>query len=74
MRVPSPSNRRHTRIRTRIVLRVGALVAALAVVVGVSTYYIVRDVLLEEREQSTADQFSANAALVGSALRTDDVD
>ena len=74
MQVPPSSTRRHTRIRTHIVLRVGALVAALAIAVGVSTYYIVRDVLLEEREQSTADQFSANAALVGAALRTDDVD
>lgn len=74
MQVPPPSPRRHTRIRTHIILRVGALVAALAVVVGVSTYYIVRDVLLEEREQSTADQFSTNAALVGAALRGDDVD
>ncbi len=74
MQEPTPHARRRTRIRTRIVLRVGALVAGLAVVVGVSTYYIVRDVLVEERERSTADQFSSNATLVSAALRTDAVD
>lgn len=65
---------RRTRLRTRIVLRVGALVAGVSLLLGVSTYYVVRDVLIEEREQSTVDQFTANAALVGAALRTDDID
>lgn len=65
---------RRTRLRNRIVLRVGGLVACMSVVLGVSTYYIVRDVLLEQRVESTVDQFSANAAIVAAALRTDAVD
>ncbi len=69
-----PRTARRTRLRNRVVRRVGALVAGLSVVLGVSTYYVVRDVLIEERDQSTIDQFMTNSVLVGAALRTDDID
>ncbi|WP_436794852.1 ATP-binding protein [Actinospongicola halichondriae] len=52
----------------------GGLVAMVSLLVGVSTYYVVRDVLIEERDQSTVDQFTINAALVAAALRTEDID
>lgn len=70
---PEPDRRRRL-LRTRIVVRIGVLVAGLAIALGVSTYYVVSNVLLDEREQSTSDQFSTNAVVVAAALRTSDVD
>ena len=70
---PGP-DRRRTRLRTRIVVRIGILVAGLSIVLGVSTYYLVSNALIDEREQSTSDQFSTNAIVVAAALRTSDVD
>lgn len=70
-RTPSRGPRR---LRTRIVARIGTLVATLSVLLGSVTYFVVRDVLVDEREQSAAEQFSTNAVIVRSALRSDDVD
>ena len=55
-------------------LRVGILVAALSTVLGTTTYYIVRDVLLEEQQRSASEQFSTNARVLADALRSPDVD
>lgn len=55
-------------------MRIGLLVAGLSIVLGTSTYYVVSNALLDEREQSTSDQFSTNAIVVAAALRTSEVD
>ena len=70
--------RRHpfqrARLRNRIVVRVGLLVAALATTVGAATYYVIRDTLIEEQERSATEQFATNARVLSSALRTSDLD
>lgn len=62
------------RLRTKIVVRIGLLVAALSIALGASTYYVVRDTLLDEREQGASEQFATNAIVLRSALRSTDVD
>lgn len=62
------------RLRNRIVVRIGLLVAGLAVVLGGSTYVIVRDALVEEQERGAQDQFETNAVVLAGALRGTDVD
>lgn len=63
-----------TRLRNRIVIRIGVLVAALAIALGVSTYVFVRDALVEEHERSAEDQFQTNSVVLASALGSGDVD
>ncbi|MGK2929384.1 MAG: ATP-binding protein [Acidimicrobiales bacterium] len=63
-----------TRLRNRIVVRIGVLVAVLATVLGASTYAIVRDALVHEQELSAREQFETNTAVLAGALRVGDVD
>lgn len=49
-------------------VRIGLLVAALAVAVGTSTYAIVSDTLVREKERSAEEQFRSNATVLDNAL------
>lgn len=71
---PARGSRFPDRLRNRIVVRIGLLVAALAVVLGTSTYVIVRDALIDEHERSAEDQFETNTVVLAGALRTAEVD
>lgn len=73
-RRPDEARRFPTRLRNRIVVRIGVLVAVLAVVLGASTYAIVRDALVDEQELSAREQFETNTAVLANALRVGDVD
>ncbi|HEU5084146.1 MAG TPA: HAMP domain-containing sensor histidine kinase [Acidimicrobiales bacterium] len=70
---PAPSaspSRFPRRLRNRIVVRIGLLVAGLAVAVGLSTYAIVSDTLEREKERSAEEQFRSNASALDAALGT----
>lgn len=72
---PARPSRFPGRLRNRIVVRIGLLVAGLAVAVGLSTYAIVSDTLEREKERSAEEQFRSNASVLDAALDTDgDVD
>jgi two-component system, OmpR family, sensor histidine kinase MtrB len=65
-----------SRLRNRIVVRIGVLVAGLALVLGGSTYVIVSDALEAEKERSAGEQFRTNSTALDAALQAggDDVD
>lgn len=67
-------SRHSPRLRTRIVVGVGAVALLLSTGLGLITYLTVRSNLLEERQTNAANQLAANAQLLASALRTTGVD
>lgn len=73
---PEGRTRFPSRLRNRIVVRIGVLVAGLALVLGGSTYVIVSDALEAEKERSAGEQFRANSAALDAALSAggEDVD
>lgn len=76
-RRPEPGSYRKRyapRLRTRIIVGVGAVALLLSVGVGTITYLTVRSNLIEERQQSAVNQLGANAQLLASALRSTGVD
>ena len=65
---------RQVKLRNRLAVQVGLLVAALAATLGLATYAYVREALLDEIERNTAEQFTTNVQVVRSALRSIEVD
>ncbi len=68
---PSPYR---TRLRRKLVVRIVALVAALAIGLGVTTQVLVGDALRDERVRSAREQFDANRGLLATALGDDGFD
>ena len=62
------------RLRTRIVVGVGAVALLLSTGLGFITYLTVRSNLLDERQDNAVNQLAANAQLLAGALRTTGVD
>lgn len=62
------------RLRNRLVLRMGLLATVLAATLGAGTFLVVRDNLLDAREDSAIEQTLANARLLSSALAVAEVD
>lgn len=63
-----------TRLRNRIMLRVGLLVGGLALAFGLGTFFGVRATLIDERETGATAQFATNLEVIQGALRLDSVD
>ncbi len=54
----------------RVAVRVAMVAAAIAVGLGVGTYLVVRDALIDERQAGAVEQVRANSRLVASGLRS----
>ncbi len=59
-------------LRSKIILRTGAIGLLVSVLFGLVTYAAVRGVLLEDRETLAVEQATGNARLVTAALRGDE--
>ena len=65
---------RSLRLRTRIIIGVGAVALVLSTGLGVVTYFTVRSNLLSERQTTAVNQVAVNARLLSGALRSEGVD
>ncbi len=58
------------RLRVRIAVRVAAVAACIAAGLGLGTYLVVRDALVDERQAGAVEQVRANSRLVASGMRS----